>query len=63
MTKIIVAAAVGAVSALVFNAVADAVNGTNTRAYRAKDGRLYDHRETPEEYDRRQIREALACAR
>ena len=56
MTKIIVAAAVGAATALAFNAIVDAVNGTNTRAYRAKDGRLYDHRESPKEYDQRQLR-------
>ena len=60
MRTIVVAAAVGALSALAFNALTDAINGTNTRAYRAKDGRLYDHCESPEEYDARQERRAMS---
>ena len=49
MTKFIMATAVGAITALAFNAIANAVNDAKWRSSRAKTVRSYVHREPNEE--------------
>ena len=58
MGKIIAALVVGVVGGIAVKAWLES-DKTNCRAYRAKDGRLYDHKETPEEYNERHMRKTL----